>query len=167
MSLTLRGTQHSQVLWVRQSGIPGLGCICLRSNMCFCVLCACAGMLHPGEVGPSEEFLRFKATVETLEKKLQTAVDEGEDWRTRFQSMHQAKVNLDSELAQSVEACKRIEKQLQAMVPIRSVARTCRLSIPSRTVSMRQGALRMSDAGLSKSCGCAVSSRHSKITSPC
>jgi DNA repair exonuclease SbcCD ATPase subunit len=96
--------------------------------MFFSVLCACAGMLHPGEVGPSEELLRLKDIVETLESKSQEAISEVEEWKARFQAMRQAKVNLDSELAQSVEACKRLEKQLQGMVPARSLVLNCWLS---------------------------------------
>jgi hypothetical protein len=33
-------------------------------------------MLHPGEVGPSEELLRLKAIVETLESRLHAANSE-------------------------------------------------------------------------------------------
>jgi hypothetical protein len=82
-------------------------------------------MLHPGEVGPSEELLRLKAIVETLESKSQEAIREVEDWKARFQAMRQSKVNLDGELAHSVEAFKRLEKQLQGMVPARSLVLHC------------------------------------------
>jgi len=97
----------------------------------FSVLCVCAGMLHPGEVGPSEELLRLKAIVETLESKSQEAISEVEEWKARFQAMRKAKVNLESEFAQSVQSCKRLDQRLQGMVPSRSLVLRCRLSASS------------------------------------
>jgi FtsZ-binding cell division protein ZapB len=47
-------------------------------------------MLHPGEVGPSEELLRLKAIVETLESKSQQVVETLELVETLESKLHAA-----------------------------------------------------------------------------
>jgi len=73
-------------------------------------------MLHPGDGGSNDEFLRFKAMVQALEMKLQKACAERDDWKNKLHAMHEQKLQLESSSSQLAQNVERLETRLQGMV---------------------------------------------------